>query len=64
MGEEFSAGPPKMPIGAVDNPYFDAFANPKDARKNKTHHLFGIIRQIRPSSPTGDFIGELNFAPK
>ena len=52
---------PKMPIGAVVNPHFLAFVNPKDAETTKTHHLLGIIRQFRQASSTAYFNGGLNL---
>ena len=52
---------PIIPIGAVSNPNFADFANPKDARRAKTHRLPCIIRQIRQASPTAYFNGKLNL---
>ena len=44
-----------MPIGAVGNPHFRGFANPKEARAKKTHHLLGGIQKIRQASLSDDF---------
>ena len=63
-GQRAFAGTPKMPIGAVVAPNFEDFVNPMDAPTAKTHHLLGIIHQIRKASPTADFIGKLNFGFK
>ena len=52
---------PKMPIGAVGNPHFSDFTDPKDSRETKTHHLVRIIRQIRQASSEVDFNGKLNL---
>ena len=50
-----------MPIGAVANPHFADFVDPKEDRANKTHHLLGAIRKITQSSITEDFNGKLNL---
>ena len=52
---------PKMPIGAVYNPYFTDFTNTKETPTTETNHLLGIIRQIRQASPDADFDGKLNL---
>ena len=61
MAESFR-GAPKMPIGAVDNPHFGEFTNPKAAPKTKTHQLLGLIQKIRQSSLNADFSNKLNMA--
>ena len=50
-----------MPIGAAGSPHFGDLTNPKDARKTKTHHLLGIVHQIRQASITEDFNRKLNL---
>ena len=37
----------KMAIAAVDSPHFEDFTNPVEAPTAKTHHLSGMIRQVR-----------------
>ena len=53
---------PKMPIGAVGNPHFGDFMNPKEAGETETHHFPGVIRKIRQASLTADFNGDRIFA--
>ena len=60
-GQRVFGRTPKMPTGAVSNPHFTDFMNPKDARTTKTHHLLGIIHQIRQASSTADFNGKLTL---
>ena len=60
-GQRVFGGDTKMPIGAVGNPNYGDFANPKEAAAAKTHHLSGIINRIRKESPTAYFSGELNL---
>ena len=50
-----------MPIGAVGNPNFEDFANPKEAPENQTHHLLGAIQKIRQASLNDDFSNKLNL---
>ena len=50
-----------MPTGTVGNPHFEDFANPKAAQSIKTHHLVGVIHQIRHASLTADFNEKLNL---
>ena len=40
-GQSVFGRTPEMPIGAVCNPHFEDFANPKEARETETHHLLG-----------------------
>ena len=61
-GGRVTGATPKMPIDTVGNPHFEDFANPADASTTKTHHLLGLIPQIRQASLTADFIGKLNSA--
>ena len=49
-----------MPIGAIDNPHFEDFTNPKEAPAAKTHGLIGLIHKIRQASPNADFSNKLN----
>ena len=51
-----------MPIGAAGSPHFGDFTNPKEDQAAKTHHLPGIIHQIRQSSVTADFNGKSNLS--
>ena len=57
-GQRVFGRAPKSPIGAVSNPHFSDFANPKEAQETETHHLLGIIHQIRQASSTADVNGK------
>ena len=52
---------PGIRIGAVANPHFADFTNPYEAITTKTHHLHGIIRQIRQSPLEAYFNGKLKL---
>ena len=43
--QRVSGRTPEMPFGAVGNPHFWDFTNPKEARAEKTHHLSGAIQK-------------------
>ena len=53
---------PKMPIGTVGSPHFEDIMNPVEAPTTKTHHLVGVIHQIRQASLIAYFSGKLNSA--
>ena len=61
-GKRVSGRTPKMPIDKVGNPHFGDFTNPVEASSTKTHHLIGVIQQIRQESLSSDFSGKLNLA--
>ena len=52
----------KMPIGAVCNPHFGDFTNPKEAPSKKTYQLLCAIQKIRQPSLNADFGNKLNMA--
>ena len=60
-GKRVFGRPQKLPIGAVGNPHFWDFTNPKEAQTAETHHFLGVIRQIRQASPAAYFNGKLNL---
>ena len=59
-GQRVVGRTPEMPIGAIGNPHFEDFTNPKDATNTKTHQLIYVIRKKRHSSLNSDFNNKLN----
>ena len=45
QGRRVFGRPPKMPIGAIDNPCLGDFTNPSDAPATKVHRLLSAIRK-------------------
>ena len=46
---------PKLPIGAIGNPFCEDFTNPVDAPTAKTQNLTSAIYEIRQASLKADF---------
>ena len=53
---------PKLPIGAVGNPFFEYFMNPADAPTAETQNLISMIFEIRQAPLTSDFRNKLDAA--
>ena len=61
-GRRVSGRTPELPIGAVDNPFFDDFMNHADAPVAKTQNLISMIHDIRHASLKADSQSKLNIA--
>ena len=59
-GQRVFGRTPKLPIGTIDNPFFEDFMNPVDAPAAKTQNLISTIYEIRQASPKADFRNKTN----
>ena len=55
QGNEFSVGPPKLPIGTVANPHFTDFMIRNEAPLAKTQDFLAKLRGIQKASLQIDF---------
>ena len=53
---------PKLPIGAVGNPFFEDFMNSSDAPTTKTHNLISALFKIRQEPISADFQSKVDTA--